>query len=92
MTALHTRNPDLDPDAEPVMEVLYNACPPVQVEGTSEGGRGGMASKLEAARLAAAQGVPVVLASGLVPRILERILAGEPVGTFFAPNPAKDRP
>ena len=92
VTALHTRNPDLDPGAEPVTEVPFDACPPVQVEGTSEGGRGGMASKLEAARLAAAQGVPVVLASGLVPRILERILAGERVGTFFAPNPAKDRP
>ncbi len=89
VTALHTRNPDLHPEAEPVSEVPFAACPPVQVEGTSERGRGGMASKLEAARLAVAQGVPVVLASGLVPRILERILAGEPVGTFFAPNPGE---
>lgn len=92
VTALHTLNPDLHPDAEPVAEVPFAACPPVQVEGTSDWGRGGMASKLEAARLAAEQGVPVVLASGLVPRILERILAGEPIGTFFAPNPGEVRP
>ncbi len=86
VSALHTQNPDLYPEATPVTDVPFNACPPVEVEGTSDRGRGGMASKLEAARLAAAQGVPVVLASGLVPRILERILEGEPLGTFFAPS------
>ena len=32
-------------------------------------------------------GVAVVLASGLEPRILERILAGEAVGTLFGANP-----
>jgi glutamate 5-kinase len=87
VSALHTQNPELHPAATPVTDVPYNACPPVEVEGTSDRGRGGMASKLEAACLAAAHGVPVVLASGLVPRILERILAGEPLGTFFAANP-----
>jgi glutamate 5-kinase len=89
VTALHTQNPERFPGAEPVAEVAYNVSPPVQVEGSNERGRGGMASKLEAARLAAARGVPVVLASGLVPRILERILAGETIGTFFAPNPGE---
>lgn len=92
VTALHTRNPELDPGAEPVLEVPFDACPPVRVEGVGQRGRGGMASKLEAAQLAAAQGVPVVMASGLEPRILDRILAGEPAGTFFAPAPRKDRP
>ena len=86
VTALHTRNPALDPGAEPVRDVPFKACPPVRIEGVSDRGRGGMGSKLEAARLAAARGVAVVLASGQVPRILEQILAGDPVGTFFAPG------
>ena len=86
VTALHTRNPALDPGAVPVRDVPFKACPPVRIEGVSDRGRGGMGSKLEAARLAAARGVAVVLASGQVPRILEQILAGDPVGTFFAPG------
>ena len=57
----------------------------VDLEGMSGRGRGGMVSKVEAAQVAAQEGVPVVLASGLVFRILEQILAGEPVGTLFLP-------
>ncbi len=47
---------------------------------------GGMATKLQAARKAAASGVPMVIASGREPGVLTRILAGEPVGTYFAPK------
>jgi len=85
VTALHTDNPGLRPDAEPVVEVPFGADLPVQLEGTSSRGRGGMVSKVEAARAAARSGVPVVLASGHAAHILDRILAGEPVGTFFHP-------
>jgi glutamate 5-kinase len=46
-----------------------------------------MVSKVEAARVAAQAGVPVVLASGLVFRILDQILAGDPVGTLFLAAP-----
>ncbi len=45
--------------------------------------RGGMASKLEAARLATTGGENVIIASGRTPDILPRIIAGEPVGTLF---------
>jgi glutamate 5-kinase len=47
---------------------------------------GGMATKLQAARKAAAAGVPMVIASGLEPGVLRRILDGESVGTYFAPK------
>jgi len=43
-------------------------------------GTGGMATKLQAARIATASGIPVVLASAA--RVAEA-LAGEPVGTLF---------
>ncbi len=45
--------------------------------------KGGMASKLEAARLATTAGENVIIASGKQPGILRRILAGEAVGTLF---------
>ena len=47
---------------------------------------GGMATKLQAARKAAAAGVPMVIAGGREPGALRRLLAGELVGTYFAPK------
>jgi glutamate 5-kinase len=47
---------------------------------------GGMATKLQAAKKAAASGVAMVIANGREPGVLARILAGEPVGTYFAPK------
>ncbi len=49
-------------------------------------GTGGMLSKLEAARKAAAYGIPTVIASGLKPGVIARVLAGEPEGTLFLPR------
>jgi glutamate 5-kinase len=46
--------------------------------------RGGMASKLEAARLAVAAGECVVIANGRRPNVIVDILAGQTVGTLFA--------
>jgi glutamate 5-kinase len=45
--------------------------------------KGGMASKLEAARVATSAGENVIIASGKQPGNLMRILAGEQVGTLF---------
>ena len=43
-----------------------------------------MASKLEAARLATAEGTAVLVANGAEPRVIDRALAGEDVGTLVA--------
>jgi glutamate 5-kinase len=45
--------------------------------------KGGMASKLEAARIATTAGENVIIACGHHPGILRRIVAGETVGTLF---------
>ena len=45
--------------------------------------KGGMASKLEAARIATAAGENVIIAGGRTPGSLARIIAGEVVGTLF---------
>ena len=47
-------------------------------------GRGGMASKIAAARLAAGAGIPTVVASGRGEHVLDAIVAGERRGTRFA--------
>ena len=47
-------------------------------------GRGGMLSKLESARIALDAGKAVVIANGRTPQVLERVVAGEAIGTRFA--------
>jgi len=46
-------------------------------------GRGGMATKLDAAALATAAGVTTVVANGRTPAIIDRICRGELLGTVF---------
>ncbi|HLX18781.1 MAG TPA: glutamate 5-kinase [Gaiellaceae bacterium] len=48
-------------------------------------GRGGMASKVAAARVAAEAGIPTVIASGRGDGVVRAIAAGEARGTAFAP-------
>jgi glutamate 5-kinase len=52
----------------------------------SERARGGMVTKISAARLATAAGTSVVIADGREPDVLTRLLAGESLGTWFPPT------
>jgi glutamate 5-kinase len=52
-------------------------------------GRGGMNSKLEAARMVTESGEAMVIADGRMENVLPRVLAGEEVGTLFAPGGRK---
>jgi glutamate 5-kinase len=54
--------------------------------GPSASGRGGMLTKLDAAQIAMLCGGAAVIANGWVPGILDRIFAGDPVGTTFLPK------
>ncbi len=83
VTALFSRNPKLHADAEPIREVPVGTTPEATAEGQSVRGRGGMASKLEAATLATQAGVTVCLASGHAPEVLQQVLSGAGVGTCF---------
>src|ERR671914_2305965 len=49
-------------------------------------GSGGMRSKVVAAEMATAAGIPVAIASGVEPGEAARALAGEPTGTRFLPQ------
>ncbi|MGA2992276.1 MAG: glutamate 5-kinase [Candidatus Korobacteraceae bacterium] len=62
--------------------------------GPSQGGRGGMLTKLEAAEIATRAGGIVIIADGRQPGIVDSIFHGEAVGTAFIPSgrmPAKRR-
>ena len=52
-------------------------------------GTGGMLSKLKAADKATSLGIPVIIANGKTKNIIQRILSGEIIGTFF--HPKKDK-
>src|SRR6185437_1497113 len=59
------------------IEALAHAAP------GSDGGTGGMQTKIRAARRAVSHGVPMVIASGKRAGVLKDLLAGRPRGTFF---------
>jgi glutamate 5-kinase len=52
-------------------------------------GKGGMNSKLQAARLVTDAGATLIVAEGKMPRVLHRIMDGEEVGTLFLPAEKK---
>ena len=54
---------------------------------TSDTAVGGMASKIEAAKIAVRSGIPLVIASGKKKDALAQILAGEDEGTLFIAQP-----
>ena len=45
--------------------------------------KGGMAAKLEAVKIATHANIPCIIANGETPKVLERVLKGERIGTFF---------
>ena len=51
-------------------------------------GRGGMATKIRAAHLAARSGAYTAIASGRQPEVLTRLMAGERLGTLLRPDQA----
>ena len=83
---LHDRDPGLHPDAVAIPRVGPGGEGlPAELSDVagSDGGRGGMRSKVEAARIAARSGCQAVIASGRAPGALSAVLAGASVGTWF---------
>lgn len=83
---LYTANPLHDPGATRIPERVGVAAElDALTQGRSAGGTGGMASKLEAARLATEAGLPVLILDGTRPLSLTRALAGDDLGTVLWP-------
>ncbi|MGM9961062.1 MAG: glutamate 5-kinase [Allobaculum sp.] len=89
---LYTDDPNRNPDAKFIDEVHEINDEILSLgKGASSGvGTGGMATKLNAARLAGASGCDMVIANAKDFHIISRIIQGETVGTFFVANKDPD--
>lgn len=87
INGLYTANPKENENAEFIKEV---ACvdDSILALGTeaSEGGRGGMKTKLEAAKLVTRFGGKVLIANGKIPYVINKIFNAEKLGTMFIPT------
>ena len=85
VNGLYTADPNLDTTARPIQVVTAFTDEIEALGGPSADGRGrgGMTTKLEAAKLATASGVDSIVASGKQPRVIRRLVHGESLGTFF---------
>jgi len=82
---LYTANPQSDPSAKliPLVKRIDDellACAGGTVSGR---GTGGMTTKIQAAQLVTAQGIPMAIVNGKDPDNLYRVLEGAQVGTVF---------
>ena len=84
----YSEDPRLNPKASLISDVTKidgqlekNASKSVSMVGT-----GGMQTKIRAAKSMMQSGVPMVIANGNTPTVVQGILKGEAVGTFFHPS------
>jgi len=84
---LFTKNPRLHADAELVSLVEDLDRKSFAMEGQSSVGTGGMASKFDAARKAAAAGIPTLIADGTRDAVLSRVFdPQQAIGTLLLPK------
>lgn len=80
-----TADPRLDPNAK-LIPVIDEVTPEIEALAGGSGtnvGTGGMATKIEAAKIAMQSGCDMVIANGTDPSVLYDIVGGMPVGTRF---------
>ena len=84
---LYDKNPKTNSDAKLISSVSeVNDDILSLASGASEGGRGGMETKLLAARMVTRFGAKVLIANGKKPYVIRRIFEGEELGTMFLPT------
>ena len=88
---LFTGDPSRDPNARLISQVEKIDS---RIRGLATGtadnlGTGGMATKIEAARLATASGTTMVIADGREKDVILRLVSGEAIGTRFLPVTSK---
>ncbi len=83
---LHPRDPRFYPESRAISFIERIDETVVAMAGGSVHGVGGMITKVQAARAATQAGCAVVLTDATAPDALIKILAGERLGTLFAPQ------
>ncbi|MEQ1621573.1 MAG: glutamate 5-kinase, partial [Methylococcales bacterium] len=85
---LFTADPSVNPDATLISEVSVNDERLEKMAGDSRSGlgRGGMYTKVRAARLASRSGAATVVAPGVHESVILSVFAGDDLGTHFLPD------
>ncbi len=91
IAGLYTADPHFDPSARLIPEVkkIDSLIESLAAGTASRLGTGGMITKIEAARLATACGIAVIVADGRERDIILRLAGGERLGTLFLPETSK---
>ena len=86
INGLYDDNPKENPDAHLITEVK-EITEEIEKYGqsASKGGRGGMKTKLQAAKVVTHSGGSVIIVNGKSPQVINRLFSGEKMGTMFYP-------
>ncbi|MGN0192899.1 MAG: glutamate 5-kinase [Candidatus Gastranaerophilaceae bacterium] len=84
--ALYNDNPKENPNAEKI-SLVEGVTPEIEqyAHNASQGGRGGMKTKLEGAKIVTKSGGSVIIANGKTPEIIKKIFSCDDIGTLFLP-------
>lgn len=84
---LHSTDPRKDPTAPVISTAMAGDPSLTAMAGSSNNvGRGGMVTKVSAAKLAARSGACTLIANGREPEVLLRLAAGQEIGTLLLPE------
>jgi glutamate 5-kinase len=85
---LYTGDPGVYPDAELITQISVNDRRLEKMAGESRSGlgRGGMYTKVKAARLASRSGAATVIAPGVYDDVITQVISGKDIGTHFLPD------
>ncbi|HHZ68847.1 MAG TPA: glutamate 5-kinase [Methylococcaceae bacterium] len=88
---LFDSDPSINKDAQLIDVIGVNESALDAMAGGSRSGlgRGGMATKISAAKLAARSGAATMIASGYDEEVILKLVAGERIGTFLKPDIAR---
>jgi glutamate 5-kinase len=88
---LYDSDPKNNPQAKllPVVERITEEIEAMAGGAVTQLGTGGMATKIKAAKRASLYGVGTLIVNGRIPDVVQRVFAGEELGTYFLP--ARDR-
>lgn len=85
--AVYSENPTKNKNAKKIARISsFKEIDAIDTQGKSDAGRGGMESKLLAAKMAAISGCTTVICSGLTDGILDQIFSAKPPGTWITPG------
>lgn len=87
-SGLFDSDPGINPDAQLISSASVNDSLLDEVAGESRSGlgRGGMYTKVRAARLAARSGAATVIVSGSIENVISSVISGDKIGTYLIPD------